>query len=382
LLRFIFFFFLKIERYSCYSKAAERTGYRSARRKIFRRRKRKQATLKVLIQHNMCPLSLEDLQAWEKSKKAYPSATEFIEWQKCYHIKSTSVSDPQNRNVYYLRSKAVHEKLSPHELGRVMYLFAQRRGFLSNRLDQTKADETGKVKGAISELQTRKGDRTLGELFYEYHLEGKKVRGHYTGRKEDYLQEFNRICEVQNVAPELKTELYNAIFFQRPKKKKKGSIRFKTTERPDWDHYFMAIAHVAARRSNCNRRQVAAVIVKDQRIISTGYNGTPRGIKNCNEGGCPRCNSDTPSGQGLTECLCSHGEENAIVQAAYHGIAVKDATLYTTFSPCLLCAKMIINSGIREVVYHERYSIDGTARRLLLEAGVIIRALNNDDEVD
>ena len=156
----------------------------------------------------------------------------------------------------------------------------------------------------------------------------------------------------------------------------------KTTERPDWDHYFMAIAHVAARRSNCNRRQVAAVIVKDQRIISTGYNGTPRGIKNCNEGGCPRCNSDTPSGQGLTECLCSHGEENAIVQAAYHGIAVKDATLYTTFSPCLLCAKMIINSGIREVVYHERYSIDGTARRLLLEAGVIIRALNNDDEVD
>ena len=138
----------------------------------------------------------------------------------------------------------------------------------------------------------------------------------------------------------------------------------------------MEIAHVAARRSNCSRRQVAAVIVKDHRIISTGYNGTPRGIKNCFEGGCPRCSSDTPSGDKLEECLCSHGEENAIVQAAYHGIAVKDATLYTTYSPCLLCAKMIINSGIREVVFHRNYSIDQTARRLLKEAGLILRPLD------
>ena len=82
-----------------------------------------------------------------------------------------------------------------------------------------------------------------------------------------------------------------------------------------------------------------------------------------------------PSGTGLEECICSHGEENAIVQAAYHGISVKDSTLYTTFSPCLLCAKMIINAGIREVVYAERYSIDGTARRILQEAGVTLRAL-------
>ena len=146
-------------------------------------------------------------------------------------------------------------------------------------------------------------------------------------------------------------------------------------ERPDWDVYFMEIAKVVAARSNCSRRHVAAVIVKDKRIISTGYNGTPRGIKNCNEGGCPRCNSHAPSGTGLEECICSHGEENAIVQAAYHGISVKDSTLYTTFSPCLLCAKMIINAGIREVVYAERYSIDGTARRILQEAGVTLRAL-------
>ena len=144
-------------------------------------------------------------------------------------------------------------------------------------------------------------------------------------------------------------------------------------ERPDWDEYFMEIAKVVALRSNCSRRHVAAVIVKDKRIISTGYNGTPRGITNCNEGGCPRCSGHAPSGTGLEECICSHGEENAIVQAAYHGICVKDATLYTTFSPCLLCAKMIINAGIREVVYNESYSIDGTSRRILAEAGVILR---------
>ena len=150
-------------------------------------------------------------------------------------------------------------------------------------------------------------------------------------------------------------------------------------KRPSWDEYFMAIAQVAASRSNCRRRQVAAVLVRDCRIISTGYNGTPRGIKNCDEGGCPRCNSDTPSGHDLDKCLCSHAEENAIVQAAYHGIMVKGATLYTTYSPCLLCAKMIINAGIEEVVYHARYSIDDVSLSLLREAGVRVRPLRSEE---
>lgn len=148
-------------------------------------------------------------------------------------------------------------------------------------------------------------------------------------------------------------------------------------KRPDWDHYFMDIAQVVAIRGNCSRRQVAAVIVKDCRIISTGYNGTPRGIKNCFDGGCPRCSSDTPSGHDLTSCVCSHAEENSIVQAAYHGISVKDSTLYTTFSPCLQCAKMIINSGIKEVVYHQEYTIANQAFDLLQEAGVVVRPLED-----
>jgi dCMP deaminase len=150
------------------------------------------------------------------------------------------------------------------------------------------------------------------------------------------------------------------------------SEEFKLT-RPSWDDYFMGIAKVVASRSNCVKRKVAAVIVKDKRIISTGYNGTPRGTRNCSEGGCPRCNSFAQSGKNLEECLCSHGEENAIVQASYHGISIKESTIYTTFSPCLLCTKMIINAGIKEVVYNVDYPMADTPMALLRDAGVKVR---------
>src|SRR5882724_9790591 len=149
----------------------------------------------------------------------------------------------------------------------------------------------------------------------------------------------------------------------------------KAVKRPSWDAYFMHIARNVASRSNCLKRKVAALIVKDGRIISTGYNGTPRNTKNCFEGGCPRCNAVGPSGQNLSDCYCSHGEENAIVQAAYHGISIKDSTLYTTFSPCLLCTKMIINAGIEEVVFNQDYPLAGPAHALLKEAGVKLRKL-------
>lgn len=147
------------------------------------------------------------------------------------------------------------------------------------------------------------------------------------------------------------------------------------SDRPPWDEYFMAIAKQVATRSNCIKRKVAAVIVRDKRIISTGYNGTPRGTKNCNEGGCPRCNNFAESGTKLDECYCAHGEENAIVQAAYHGISVKDSTIYTTFCPCLYCTRMIINAGIREVVYNADYPLHESALKLLEEAGVVVRKM-------
>jgi dCMP deaminase len=146
-------------------------------------------------------------------------------------------------------------------------------------------------------------------------------------------------------------------------------------ERPSWDEYFMKIAVVASLRSNCVKRKVAAVIVRDKRVISTGYNGTPRGTKNCYEGGCPRCNALADSGTRLEECLCSHGEENAITQAAFHGVSVKDATLYSTFAPCLMCTKMIINAGIREVVFNQDYPLNDSSFSLFREAGVVCRKL-------
>lgn len=144
-------------------------------------------------------------------------------------------------------------------------------------------------------------------------------------------------------------------------------------ERPSWDEYFMAIARVVAARSNCVKRKVAAVITRDKRIISTGYNGTPRGTRNCNEGGCPRCNSFAEGGTRLDECVCSHGEENAIVQASYHGVSLRDATIYSTFCPCLLCTKMIINSGIAEVIYNADYPMGDASIDLMREAGVKTR---------
>ena len=146
-------------------------------------------------------------------------------------------------------------------------------------------------------------------------------------------------------------------------------------KRPGWDEYFMEIAHVVSLRSNCVKRRVAAVITLDRRIISTGYNGTPRGVRNCNEGGCPRCNELARSGAGLGDCLCSHGEENAITQAAYHGVSVKGATLYSTYCPCLLCTKMIINAGIAEVVFHAEYPMGDASLALLREAGIKVRQL-------
>ena len=144
--------------------------------------------------------------------------------------------------------------------------------------------------------------------------------------------------------------------------------------RPNWDDYFMAITRIVATRSTCDRLRAGAVLVKDNRIISTGYNGTPPGIRNCCDGGCPRCAAaDVPSGTKLDECICAHAEENAIVQAAYHGVALKDSMLYCTDSPCLLCAKMIITAGIKEVVYEHEYRYSRQVAALFREAGVRCR---------
>ncbi len=126
---------------------------------------------------------------------------------------------------------------------------------------------------------------------------------------------------------------------------------------------------MVAKRSTCLRRQVGAIIVKDKRILATGYNGAPSGLRHCEEVGCIREKEDIPSGQRHELCRGLHAEQNAIIQAAYHGISIKDSTLYCTNSPCVICAKMIINAGIKEVIYEEGYD-DPLAMELLKEAGI------------
>ncbi len=144
--------------------------------------------------------------------------------------------------------------------------------------------------------------------------------------------------------------------------------------RPTWDEYFINIAKLVASRSSCSSRQVGAVIVKDKMIVSTGYNGTPRGIKNCDEGGCKRCedkkNGKINSGERLDECVCVHAEENALLQAAYNGVSIKGSTLYTSLCPCKYCAKHIINAGIKKVHYSKNYALDEISKELFREAGV------------
>lgn len=140
-------------------------------------------------------------------------------------------------------------------------------------------------------------------------------------------------------------------------------------QRPSWDAYFMDIARLVARRSTCTRRAVGAVVVKDRRILSTGYNGAPSKVRHCLEVGCLREQMNVPSGERHELCRGIHAEQNAIIQAAYHGVSVKGASLYCTNLPCVICAKMIINAGILRIFYESGYA-DTLSEEMLAEAGV------------
>jgi dCMP deaminase len=140
-------------------------------------------------------------------------------------------------------------------------------------------------------------------------------------------------------------------------------------DRPDWDVYFMDITALVSKRSTCIRRAVGAVIVKDKRILTTGYNGAPSGIEHCREVGCLREQLNVPSGEKHELCRGIHAEQNAIVQAAFHGVSIKGATLYCTNLPCSICAKMIINAGIKNIFYQEGYA-DSMSKQMLKDADV------------
>ncbi|MDR1292865.1 MAG: cytidine/deoxycytidylate deaminase family protein [Clostridiales Family XIII bacterium] len=143
-------------------------------------------------------------------------------------------------------------------------------------------------------------------------------------------------------------------------------------ERPSWDQYFMSIAKLTSERSTCLRRKVGAVIVSDKQVVATGYNGAPKGIAHCDEkGGCLREKLGVPSGERHELCRALHAEQNAIIQAATSGQSIEGATIYITHQPCVICAKMIINAGIRKIIVEEGYP-DELAVEILDEAGLKI----------
>jgi len=144
--------------------------------------------------------------------------------------------------------------------------------------------------------------------------------------------------------------------------------------RPSWDEYFMSIAEQVAGRSTCLRRATGAILVKDKRILATGYNGVPKGLAHCEQVGCLREQRHIPSGTRHELCRGIHAEQNAVIQAAKHGIAMDGATAYCTHQPCVLCAKILLNSGVVDIVYREPYP-DPLSEELLAEAGVIPRQL-------
>jgi len=145
-------------------------------------------------------------------------------------------------------------------------------------------------------------------------------------------------------------------------------------DRPSWDQYFMDIVELVSRRSTCLRRKVGAILVRDKRILATGYNGPPTGITHCSEVGCLRDKLGVPSGERHELCRGLHAEQNAIIQAALYGVSTKGSTIYCTNHPCIICSKMIINSGIVSFVYREDYR-DELAEEMLREAGIEGRKL-------
>jgi len=148
----------------------------------------------------------------------------------------------------------------------------------------------------------------------------------------------------------------------------------KNMARPDIDEYFLKIASVVAERSTCHRHHVGAVAVRDKHILSTGYNGAPAGLKDCLELGCLRDDMSIPSGMRHEICRAIHAEQNAIIQAALHGVSLEDATIYVTHSPCILCAKMLVNAKIKRYVTFGEYA-DNSFRALFKEAGIEFESL-------
>lgn len=157
--------------------------------------------------------------------------------------------------------------------------------------------------------------------------------------------------------------------------KKKHKAFFASLKRPSWNEYFLEVANLVARRSTCMRRRVGAVLVKDKKILATGYNGAPSGVEHCIDIGCLREKLKIPSGQRHELCRGLHAEQNVLLQAALHGISTQTSVLYVTHQPCVICAKMLINAGVQKIIISDGYP-DALAKKFLKDAGIKVQALS------
>ncbi|MEW6101043.1 MAG: cytidine/deoxycytidylate deaminase family protein [Candidatus Omnitrophota bacterium] len=157
--------------------------------------------------------------------------------------------------------------------------------------------------------------------------------------------------------------------------KRRIKIKNAPHARPSWDEYFLEMAKLVSRRATCLRRSVGAVLVKDKRILATGYNGAPSGLEHCLDIGCLREKLKIPSGERHELCRALHAEQNALIQASLYGISAKGSTLYATNQPCVICAKMLINAGINEIVIKDGYP-DKMAMDFLREAKIKVKRIN------
>ncbi len=146
------------------------------------------------------------------------------------------------------------------------------------------------------------------------------------------------------------------------------------SRRPSWDEYFIEVARLVSRRATCLRRSVGAILVKDKRILATGYNGAPAGLEHCLDIGCLRQKLKIPSGERHELCRALHAEQNALIQASLYGVSTKGSALYVTNQPCIICAKMLINAGIKEIIISEGYP-DKMAMDFLKEAKIKVRRI-------
>lgn len=159
-----------------------------------------------------------------------------------------------------------------------------------------------------------------------------------------------------------------------------GTVSLEHNKRKSWDAYFLDIARLVSSRSTCLRRKVGAVLVKDNHILATGYNGAPRGLEHCLDRGCIREQNNIPSGERHEFCRGLHAEQNALIQAAVHGVSIEGSILYCTNFPCSLCSKMIINAKVKKIIYQEGYP-DELAKELIAESDVELLQLGGTDEV-